>query len=227
MQRRLLTLSPANVVQSPIAKITAVTLLGALALAAWAQLDAPLPAKPVAPAAQHAEAPLALHPVEIRPAAAAPRVTTGRTNHHGASVTIGCAICHTTTKPNPALRRAADLRQFHFGLTYAHGELTCLSCHNAQNYDSLRLADGSPVEFADALRLCAQCHGPQMRDYQHGAHGGMTGHWDLTRGPRQRNHCLHCHDAHAPKFPVLAPVFPPRNRDPARAAAAPTQPSHP
>lgn len=221
------TLLVATVVQAPVTKILVVTALGALALAAWAQLVAPAPAKPNKPAGPQPAVLRSLHRVEIRPVAAAPHVVTGRTNHHGASVTIGCATCHTTTKPNLALRRAADLRQFHFGLSYAHGELTCLSCHNAQNYDTLRLADGSPVEFTDALRLCAQCHGPQMRDYQHGAHGGMTGHWDLTKGPRERNHCLHCHDAHAPKFPVLAPVFPPRNRDPARLPAGPAKPSHP
>jgi nitrate reductase cytochrome c-type subunit len=57
--------------------------------------------------------------------------------------------------------------------------------------------------------LCAQCHGPQARDFQHGAHGGMTGYWDLSKGPRRRNSCIDCHDPHAPKYPAVMPVFPP------------------
>ena len=37
----------------------------------------------------------------------------------------------------------------------------------------------------------------------------MTGHWDLTKGPRKRNHCTTCHDPHAPAFPKMLPVFKP------------------
>ena len=55
------------------------------------------------------------------------------------------------------------------------------------------------------MTLCAQCHGPQFRDYQHGAHGGMTGYWDLTKGGRMRNNCIDCHDPHAPKYPTVTP----------------------
>ena len=77
---------------------------------------------------------------------------------------------------------------------------------------------------ADALRLCAQCHGPQYRDYRHGAHGGMRGHWDLSRGPRERNHCVACHDPHAPAFGQFEPVPGPRDRF--TGAAAPHGDAH-
>ena len=40
----------------------------------------------------------------------------------------------------------------------------------------------------------------------------MTGHWDLSRGGRTRNHCVSCHDPHAPRYqgglPSMAPRLP-------------------
>ncbi|MFT7633353.1 MAG: formate-dependent nitrite reductase cytochrome c552 subunit, partial [Mariniblastus sp.] len=72
--------------------------------------------------------------------------------------------------------------------------------------------DGTKVEFTDVMTLCAQCHGPQMTDYEHGAHGGMNGHWDLNRGPQTKNNCVDCHQPHAPKFPKMQPTFKPRDR---------------
>ena len=101
---------------------------------------------------------------------------------------------------------------FHQGLTVHHGTNACVSCHNPTNYDQLHLADNRAVEFVDVVTLCAQCHGTQYRSYQHGAHGGMTGYWDLTRGPRQRNGCTSCHDPHAPKYQGAIPMPPPRDR---------------
>lgn len=76
----------------------------------------------------------------------------------------------------------------------------------------LHLADGTRLELVEALSLCGQCHGLQRRDYAHGAHGGMNGYWDLHAGPRTRNHCVHCHDPHQPKYPRLLPAPPPRDR---------------
>ena len=93
-----------------------------------------------------------------------------------------------------------------------HGDLSCLSCHNPDDYGTLRLADQRAVLYRDVMTLCAQCHGPQYRDYLHGAHGGMNGYWDLTKGPRTRNSCIHCHDPHAPAFPSMRPTFKPRDR---------------
>lgn len=150
-------------------------------------------------------------PVVIRQPSA-PRVFTGLTNYAGQPVTASCASCHATTKSNPQLRDAADLQQFHQGLKYNHGALSCVSCHNDKNYNTLKLADGTSVEFPNVMQLCAQCHGPQARDYRNGSHGGMNGHWDLSKGPRTRNNCTDCHDPHAPQYPVVMPVFQPRDR---------------
>jgi len=161
-----------------------------------------------------------LHSVIIKRPAGTPKVTTGLTNFHGQSVMASCSSCHATTAPNIDTRTTADLDQFHQGLKYVHGNLTCLSCHNAKNYDTLRLADSRPVEFTDVMTLCSQCHGSQRRDYNMGLHGGMIGHWDLTKGGRTRNSCVNCHDPHAPEFPLVMPVFPPRDR-----ISVPKQPS--
>lgn len=153
-----------------------------------------------------------LHPVVIQPGPPTPRLDTGLKDYAGKPVSAACSSCHATTRPNITRNTAADLFQSHRGLNYQHGGLTCLSCHNASNYDTLRLADSRPVEFPDVMSLCAQCHGTQKRDYDHGTHGGMNGHWDLTKGGRVRNHCINCHDPHHPAFPLVQPVLPPRDR---------------
>lgn len=164
-----------------------------------------------------------LHPVVIRQPAGPPRVASGTVDHAGRPATVACSTCHTTRPPNAANRGTADLDLFHQGLVVVHGNTpataqqpagtnTCLTCHNAADYDSLRLANGERVEFRDVMRLCAQCHGPQYRDWQHGAHGGMNGYWDLTRGGRMRQSCTGCHDPHAPKFQGMHPMPPPGDR---------------
>jgi formate-dependent nitrite reductase cytochrome c552 subunit len=130
----------------------------------------------------------------------------------GKQVTIDCVTCHATRTPNYANQATTDLDLFHQGLQLAHGGNTCLSCHNPQDYGSLHLANNSRVEFTDVVTLCSQCHGPQWRDYQHGAHGGMTGSWDVTKGPRERQGCTSCHDPHAPAFRGGHPVLKPKDR---------------
>ncbi|MBA4150240.1 MAG: hypothetical protein H0X66_19190 [Verrucomicrobia bacterium] len=152
------------------------------------------------------------HPTHVRQPES-PRVLTGETNFAGKPVSVNCSTCHATTEPNLELRNAADLKEFHQGLHFNHGNLSCVSCHNPGNYDTLRLADGKQVEFANTMQLCSQCHGPQARDFRHGAHGGMTGHWDLTKGSRERNTCTDCHDPHSPAYPTVMPVFKPKDRN--------------
>lgn len=149
------------------------------------------------------------YPVTIRTPDTGPWIDSGAKDARGNPVMVSCATCHDTRDPNFSRMDAAMLDEFHHGLKYAHGSLSCLSCHNPQDYNTLRLADGRALEFTRSIQLCAQCHGPQYRDYQNGSHGGMTGFWDLKQGPRERNHCTDCHDPHHPKYPLVMPVFPP------------------
>lgn len=157
-----------------------------------------------------------LHEVVVRKPEGPPRVFTGETNLAGEAVTVSCSTCHSTITPNPDIRSADQLQQFHQGLEFDHGRLNCLSCHNANNYDTLHLADGSSLPFRQVKSLCAQCHGTQSRDYHKGSHGGMTGHWDLSKGGRYRNNCIDCHDPHHPSYPQVLPVFEPIDRAPVK-----------
>lgn len=150
------------------------------------------------------------HPVIIRTPAGKPMVDSGKTDAKGNPVMVSCATCHDTRDPKFGTNDAAMLDGFHKGMKYAHGAQSCLSCHNAEDYNMLKSADGRPVDFSHSMQLCAQCHGPQYRDYRNGSHGGMTGHWDLKKGPRERMHCTNCHDPHMPAYPKVMPVFPPK-----------------
>lgn len=130
------------------------------------------------------------------------------------TATVACATCHELREPDPTRRVASDLEHFHRDLPFEHGGLTCVSCHERPSYASFRLADGTSVPPEDVMDLCRQCHGTQARAYDHGAHGGMSGYWDLSRGPRVRNNCIDCHDPHAPAFPRMRPTFKPKDRRP-------------
>lgn len=134
-------------------------------------------------------------------------------NGDGGLLTLRCEGCHALFRDDPPAlpSRAEDLGGPHAGLALRHGDIACASCHDPARYDRLRLASGESIPMTDAMRLCRQCHGPQARDYDHGSHGGMRGHWDLARGPRERNHCVDCHDPHAPGWGQHLPAPPPRD----------------
>lgn len=151
------------------------------------------------------------YPVTIHAPPAAPRVVVGA-DANGEAITVACGTCHATRPANLRNVATSDLDEFHQGLQIAHGDNTCISCHDPGNYDRLHRADGRPVAFEDVIDLCAQCHGPQTRDYRHGSHGGAAGYWDLSRGPRVKNHCVDCHDPHSPAFPSMRPTFKPLDR---------------
>jgi hypothetical protein len=150
--------------------------------------------------------------VNIRRPEGPPVIELTRADPQGRVGKISCSTCHSVRDPNFDNRSPKDLDQFHQDMPIAHGNLACYACHNPDDTDTLKLADGTAVEYSDVMTMCAQCHGPQSRDYEHGAHGGMTGYWDLSRGPRTRNNCVDCHDPHLPKFPTMQPEFKPRDR---------------
>ena len=135
---------------------------------------------------------------------------------HGDAVGIACATCHGPNADGEVLAslppQPDEADGFHSGVRMEHGPLSCDSCHAPDDRSLLRLADGKTLEMDEAMTLCAQCHGVQVRDYDKGSHGGMSGYWDTTKGPRERNHCLDCHSAHAPEYGQVMPVHPPRDR---------------
>ena len=149
--------------------------------------------------------------IEIHQPARLTSVVTDELDALGRPVRVACATCHSLRPAASLPGTMAELDEFHTGLRYAHGALSCGSCHAPDAPLALRQADGTRVELRDAIVLCRQCHGSQARDYEHGAHGGMAGHWDLSVGGRTRNHCVDCHDPHSPAFEPTRPVLPPRD----------------
>lgn len=125
---------------------------------------------------------------------------------------VDCATCHAQRLGQPLKGAAGELELFHKGFKVEHGSLACDACHVQGQGEKLHLATGEAIATAEALKLCAQCHGPQHRDFQHGAHGGAVGAWDLSRGGREKNHCVDCHDPHGPKFIGGEPAPGPRLR---------------
>ena len=174
-------------------------------------LRAALPSVSTGPAERDARDP-GLHPVLIRQPETLGVVDTELRDVRGTPGGVACATCHSGGAGAAIAARAGAPEEFHAGVELAHGELSCASCHDPVDRTRLRLADGTVLAAAEVMRLCGQCHGPQTRDYERGSHGGMTGYWDLSRGPRVRNSCVACHAPHQPAYPTVMPAAPPRDR---------------
>jgi formate-dependent nitrite reductase cytochrome c552 subunit len=152
------------------------------------------------------------HSVVIRKPAGPPKVKLASTDPQQRSAEVACSTCHSIQTPNLENKSSGSLDEFHQGLEFIHGQLACYACHNPNDADTLRLADGSVVEYSEVMTLCSQCHSKQANSFAHGAHGGMNGYWDLSRGEQTKNNCIDCHDAHAPKYPQMSVTFKPKDR---------------
>lgn len=115
-----------------------------------------------------------------------------------------CNECHRIFPPRDVLR-SPPLQHAHVVLAHGLND-RCTNCHAREDRDRLALQDGRTLAFAEVARVCAQCHGTLYRDWQLGAHGRTSGHWDRAAGPAERLTCTQCHDPHAPAFPPLAPL---------------------
>ena len=151
------------------------------------------------------------HPTTVHAPLTMGVVDTPVEDANGTPVGVACVTCHSADAGTAWAAREGG--PFHTGVSLEHGALSCDSCHDAER-TGLKLADGKKREFADAMDLCAQCHGAKADAYAHGAHGGGSGHWDSRRGPKLKNHCIDCHAPHAPAYARVSPVFPPADRRP-------------
>lgn len=150
--------------------------------------------------------------VHIRQPDGPPTITLPAVDPQGRTSKVACTTCHSVRQANFENRNSVSLDEFHQGLEFKHGQLACYSCHHPENAGALRLADGTTVEYRDVMTLCSQCHSAQATSFAHGAHGGMNGYWDLSRGPQSKNHCIDCHDPHSPSYPKMIVDFKPRDR---------------
>ena len=115
-----------------------------------------------------------------------------------------CSDCHMILPP-PA--EAASRLTQHTEVVLEHGINTrCFNCHHPTQRDFFVDDFGRPIPWDQPQLLCAKCHGPVYRDWQHGAHGRVNGYWDAGRGSPSRLRCIHCHDPHTPPFPAMRPA---------------------
>jgi hypothetical protein len=143
--------------------------------------------------------------VEIHPGPETPVVLARHATTAGNLAAVACSTCHTTRQPNLETRSGAALQEFHQGLTYRHGDLSCLSCHHAANYDTLRRADGTSAGVsADDSAVCAvPRHAlsglPPRLAWRHdgilGPHAGTARAQHLHRLPRPTRAALPAGDA--------------------------------
>ena len=118
-----------------------------------------------------------------------------------------CARCHEATGSVLTETSEAGIpERAHRQILQPHGEaedLTCTTCHVAEDPSSLSLLGGPSVGLDQSYDLCATCHFEQRRDWQAGAHGKRLAAWS---GPRVIESCTGCHDPHAPAFEVRLPA---------------------
>ena len=116
-----------------------------------------------------------------------------------------CTDCHADMEVNSERRQ---LEEMHDDIQLNHGprDRWCFDCHNPEDRDSLRLANGTLIGFDESYRLCGQCHGTIFRDWREGIHGRREGYWN---GAKSYQLCAHCHNPHAPKFQAIEPLPPP------------------
>ncbi len=116
-----------------------------------------------------------------------------------------CSECHADMEVN---RERRVLEDMHDDIVLDHGpkERWCFDCHNPDDRDSLRLANGTLISFEESYRLCGQCHGTIYRDWRQGIHGRREGYWN---GAKSYLLCAHCHNPHAPRFQPIEPLPPP------------------
>ncbi len=114
-----------------------------------------------------------------------------------------CSQCHNNKSVNVAL--AAEMA--HGDIKLDHGDrqkpLSCFTCHNKEERDSLETEAGVKVDMDHSYQMCAQCHFRQLKDWVGGAHGKRVANW---AGKRVVNSCVSCHNPHSPRFEKRWPV---------------------
>jgi hypothetical protein len=138
-----------------------------------------------------------------------------------------CYGCHEKGKP-PQLRFDTNQNLIvpaeHSDIVMGHGSHgrnnNCFNCHNENSLTFLQSRDGRQLAFSDSPQLCGSCHGPTYRDWEAGAHGRISGHWDHDLGKAERKQCVNCHNPHSPHFPGRQPAPGPHRLHPDAEVAA-------
>jgi len=117
--------------------------------------------------------------------------------------TYRCSECHKIiASPEKTYRTLTQ----HTEIELQHGINThCFNCHHPTNRDAFVDDFGSEIPWTEPQLVCAKCHGPVYRDWQHGSHGRTNGYWLASEGEQTRLKCIECHDPHHPPFPSRSP----------------------
>jgi hypothetical protein len=108
-----------------------------------------------------------------------------------------CSDCHTS--PVNQIQTEGE-QKAHWDIKLDHASedvMNCMTCHTDDNMDILHSGTGKEIKFNDSYKLCGQCHSPQYKDWQGGAHGKQVKSW---APPRVSNTCTSCHNPHKPGF---------------------------
>ncbi len=116
-----------------------------------------------------------------------------------------CSQCHRGMPVNKHPRKLQMHQEIADNFKHMPGGW-CFDCHNPDNRDKLRLANGKLVSFKKSYILCGQCHGVVLRDWKVGLHGKRTGMWN---GKKEYRLCVNCHWPHNPPFKAIKPLPPP------------------
>jgi len=114
--------------------------------------------------------------------------------------------CHADMEVNQKPRELTEHTEIAKSFKHSPQQRWCFDCHNPDNRDVLRLANGDLVTFEESYKLCGQCHGTIYRDWKAGVHGKRTGEWN---GKKLYRLCVQCHNPHNPRFKAIAPMPPP------------------
>jgi hypothetical protein len=115
--------------------------------------------------------------------------------------------CHECHKMWPDWKKDILNRRLHAEVELRHGiNDRCLNCHHPSNRNTFVDDDGNSIPWDSPQLMCAKCHGPVYRDWQHGAHGRTEGYWNTALGKQIKRRCVECHDPHQPPFPPIEPA---------------------
>lgn len=116
---------------------------------------------------------------------------------------VECSFCHDGFTGDLG---DAALKDTHSNIVFDHGRnLLCLNCHNPKNADTYVDFGGAEIPGDNPTQLCAKCHGPHYREWNHAVHGRVNGHWDSRYGEQKKLACIQCHDPHRPRIPQMVP----------------------
>ena len=119
-----------------------------------------------------------------------------------------CTDCHTSPSDyHPQKRELSEehdrIAGYHPMNSNSDDGYWCNNCHQAGNYNTLKLNSGQNISFNESYKICLQCHGNYKDEFENGVHGRKTGHWDTKEITIYS--CPTCHDPHSPAFKPMKP----------------------